>query len=79
MTDTSLPTAESVPDGDDGRLRYRLLTGPDDVAFCTRVSAALDEGYELYGDPAATFNGDRVIVAQAVVLPRRRPTRTELV
>lgn len=50
------------------QLRYRLLTGPDDTEFCERVSTALNEGYELYGSPAATFNGERVIVAQAVVL-----------
>ncbi|MET0434044.1 MAG: DUF1737 domain-containing protein [Cellulomonas sp.] len=53
----------------DDRLRYRLLTGPDDRSFCERVSAALAEGYELHGGPAATFDGERVIVAQAVVLP----------
>lgn len=52
----------------DDRLRYRLLTGPDDRSFCERVSAALAEGYELHGGPAATFDGERVIVAQAVVL-----------
>jgi hypothetical protein len=50
------------------RLRYRVLTGPDDRSFCERVSAALADGYRLYGDPAVTFNGERVIVAQAVVL-----------
>ena len=49
--------------------RYRLLTGPDDAAFCDRVIAALDEGYVLYGSPAATFDGEHVIVAQAVILP----------
>jgi len=53
----------------DDRLRYRLLTGPDDRSFCERVSAALAEGYELHGGPAATHDGERVIVAQAVVLP----------
>ena len=52
------------------RLRYRLLTGPDDHAFCVRVSEALEEGYELYGSPAVTHDGERVIVAQAVVLKR---------
>lgn len=52
------------------RLPYRLLTGPDDASFCARVSAALNEGYELYGSPSATFDGHRVIVAQAVLLPR---------
>ncbi len=50
-------------------LPYRLLTGPDDRSFCERISAALAEGYQLYGSPAATFDGERVIVAQAVVLP----------
>jgi len=49
-------------------LRYRILTGPDDKAFCERVSAALDQGYQLYGSPAITFNGERCIVAQAVIL-----------
>ena len=53
------------------RLAYRLLTGPDDHAFCARVSAALGDGYRLYGSPSATFNGERVIVAQAVVLADR--------
>jgi hypothetical protein len=51
------------------RLRYRLLTGADDRAFCERVSQALDEGYELYGSPAISYQGDRPVVAQAVVLP----------
>ena len=52
------------------RLSYRLLSGPDDLAFCERVSAVLAEGYVLHGGPAATFDGTRVVVAQAVVLPR---------
>ena len=50
-------------------LRYRVLTGPDDHVFCERVSAALDEGYVLHGGPAVTFDGEHVIVAQAIVLP----------
>jgi hypothetical protein len=48
---------------------YRLLTGPDDSAFCRRVSEAIALGYKLYGSPAATFNGQNVIVAQAIVWP----------
>jgi hypothetical protein len=47
--------------------RYRVLTGPDDAAFCWRVSEALDLGYELHGSPSLTFDGERVIVAQALV------------
>jgi hypothetical protein len=52
----------------DGRLHYRLLTGPDDRTFCERVSQALAEGYRLHGSPSVTFDGQRVVAAQAVVL-----------
>lgn len=55
---------------------YRLLTGPDDAVFCRRVSEALAMGYVLYGPPAATFDGTRVIVAQAVVWPGVKPAPT---
>jgi hypothetical protein len=57
MTDTG---AERLP-------WYRVLTGPDDVSFCLRVSEALAMGYVLHGGPAVTFNGSSVVVAQAVV------------
>lgn len=52
------------------RLRYRLLTGTDNREFCQRVSEALDEGYELHGSPAITFDSETnaALVAQAVVL-----------
>lgn len=53
----------------DGLPVYRLLTGPDDAAFCHRVSEALSLGYQLHGSPAATFNGSSVIVAQALLWP----------
>ena len=48
---------------------YRILTGPDDARFCHMVSEALALGYRLYGSPAATFDGERVIVAQAIIWP----------
>lgn len=51
------------------RLPYRLLTGPDDRTFCERVSAAIEDGYVLHGGPSLSVDGDRVVVAQAVVLP----------
>ncbi|WP_110955051.1 DUF1737 domain-containing protein [Anaerosinus massiliensis] len=50
------------------KLRYRLITGKDDSSFCQRISSLLDDGYELYGSPASTFDGKNVIVAQAVIL-----------
>lgn len=53
----------------DGLATYRLLTGPDDAAFCRRVSEAVALGYKLYGSPSATFNGKEVIVAQAIIWP----------
>ena len=53
--------------------RYRLLTGPDDHAFCERVSDALALGYQLYGSPGITYNGERVIVSQAIIWPSDQP------
>ena len=48
---------------------YRILTGVDDANFCRRVSEAIALGYKLYGSPSATFNGQSVIVAQAIIWP----------
>jgi hypothetical protein len=30
---------------------YRFLTGPDDSAFCHKVTAALNKGWLLHGAP----------------------------
>jgi hypothetical protein len=54
---------------DPGPLPYRLLTGSDDRSFCEKVSRALADGYVLYGSPSVSVSGDRVVCAQAVVLP----------
>jgi hypothetical protein len=56
---------------------YCLLTGQDDAAFCHRVSEALALGYQLHGSPTATFNGDHVVVAQALVWPVPKKTSTD--
>lgn len=53
----------------DGLPAYRVLTGPDDEAFCRRVSAALAMGFELHQGPTITCRGDEVVVAQAVTWP----------
>lgn len=55
----------------DGLPVYRVLTGPDDAAFCHRVSEALALGYELHEGPSVTFDGERVVVAQALLWPSR--------
>jgi hypothetical protein len=58
--------ASSPPEG---LPRYRILTGKDDAAFCHRVSEALALGFRLYGSPAVTYNGEHVVVAQALLWP----------
>jgi hypothetical protein len=47
---------------------YRYLTGKDDAAFCHRVTAALDHGWQLYGQPTLTYDQKRgeVICGQAI-------------
>lgn len=47
---------------------YRFLTGPDDAAFCHRVTDALNKGWQLAGSPALTFDSvqGRVICGQPV-------------
>ena len=47
---------------------YRLLTGDDTSAFCHKVTAALNAGWELHGDPAYAFDHANGVMrcAQAV-------------
>jgi hypothetical protein len=63
------PTSTPGPAGTPEKLTYRLLTGPDDRSFCEKVSAALADGYVLFGGPALTTTDGRTVAAQAVVLP----------
>ncbi len=50
------------------KLRYRLLTGANDRAFCERVSQALDEGYELYGSPSIiSENGTQTVKSRTYI------------
>lgn len=53
------------------KLRYRLLTGTDNREFCEKVSAALEDGYELYGSPSCSVDGEKTLVAQAVILKEK--------
>ena len=69
MAPSPAPSEPQQATGPGERLRYRLLTGPDDRSFCERVSAALDEGYQLSGGPGMAHDGTRMVVAQAIVLP----------
>lgn len=69
MTD-GIEQEDSAPEADGRqRLRYRLLTGPDDRSFCERISAALADGYVLHGSPMMAARNGELVVGQAVVLP----------
>jgi hypothetical protein len=48
---------------------YRLLTGPDDSSFCHKVTKALADGWQLYGQPSVAFDAasGRTVCAQAVI------------
>ncbi|WP_299371944.1 DUF1737 domain-containing protein [uncultured Kiloniella sp.] len=54
------------------KLGYRFITGKDDDKFCKRISQALEDGYQLYGSPSLTFNGEDVICGQAVIWPKSK-------
>lgn len=48
---------------------YRLLTGPDDAAFCARVERLLNLGWELSGSPTISFHHAKGVMycSQAIV------------
>ena len=48
---------------------YRLLTEEDTSAFCHKVTAALNAGWELYGTPTYAFDAANGVMrcGQAVV------------
>ena len=41
---------------------YRFLSEDDTSAFCHKVSAALDKGWELYGEPVYAFDANKGIM-----------------
>ena len=48
---------------------YRFLTAPDDASFCHKVTAALNNGWELSGSPTYAFDAANGVMrcGQAVV------------
>lgn len=48
---------------------YRYITGKDDAAFCHRITAALNAGWQLYGSPTLTYDAEKkqVICGQAIM------------
>lgn len=47
---------------------YSYLVGPDDDAFCHRVTERLNRGWQLHGNPTLTYDPEkkRVMCGQAV-------------
>ena len=48
---------------------YRFLSDDDTSAFCHKVTAALNKGWELYGGPTYAYDGANGVMrcGQAVV------------
>ena len=48
---------------------YRFLTGPDDASFCHKVTAALNQGWQLSGSPTYAYDAgsNTMRCGQAVV------------
>ena len=48
---------------------YRFLTEDDTSAFCHKVTAALNKGWHLHGDPSYAFDAAKGVMrcGQAVV------------
>jgi hypothetical protein len=48
---------------------FRYLTGPDDAAFCHRISELLNRGWQLYGSPALSYDPEtkRMVCGQAII------------
>jgi hypothetical protein len=58
---------EAMPKLPEGQTTYRVITGSDESDVSTRVSQALAQGYKLYGPPSIAFNGQTVVIAQALL------------
>jgi len=48
---------------------YRMITGPDDSAFCDRITKAISEGWELHGSASLSFDPvkGRTMCGQAII------------
>ena len=52
---------------------YRYLTGLDDDAFCHRVTAELNKGWQLHGQPTLTYDQERKRVICGQVITKEAP------
>ncbi|MCP5037425.1 MAG: DUF1737 domain-containing protein [Rhodobacteraceae bacterium] len=47
---------------------YRLLTEDDTAAFCHKVTAALNKGWELHGSPSYAYDAGKGLMRCAQVV-----------
>lgn len=52
---------------------YRLLTEDDTAAFCHKVTAALNKGWELYGSPTYSFDAAKGVMRCGQAVTREVP------
>ena len=52
---------------------YRYLTGLDDDSFCHRVTAELNKGWQLYGNPTLTYDHTSNCVICGQVITKEVP------
>ena len=52
---------------------YRLLTGPDESAFCHKVTEALNKGWALHGSPVITFDPESRTIHCAQAVTKEAP------
>jgi hypothetical protein len=60
-----MPRAHGMP----LMILYRFLTGPDDSDFCHKITAVLNKGWLLQGNPTLAFDPvqGRMVCGQAVM------------
>lgn len=57
-------------------LTYRFITDDDTSEFCSRVTRALSEGWQLQGSPAYAFDQARGVMRCGQAVVRDAPPET---
>ena len=54
---------------------YRFITDDDTSIFCHRVTEALSNGWELYGEPKMTYDSKRKVIRCGQAVIKRSPKK----
>lgn len=52
---------------------YRFLSADDDSAFCHKVTQALNDGWELYGNPTYAFDASNGVMRCGQAVTKEAP------